>query len=340
MACHVDCFTGEKIADESNTRKILKRNKALPIHPILIVIFLITAFSEPAQSQTDIDGLFMEKNFFCIGPTVGHSSWKEYWEGSNKRENLNLGTVSTTTAMVMGNYGVTDNLNILFGVPYIKTKASSGQLAGQKGFQDLSLFVKWAAAEKQIGKGLLKAIVIAGVSTPLSNYTPDMLPVSIGLKSKTAMLRLMADYQVNNWFGTLSGTYNFRSNVELDRNTYYTTQMHYTNEVRMPDAAYFNVRAGYRSSTWIIEAFADKWNTLGGFDITKNNMPFISNKMNATRVGLHLKYETGFINGLSFVADAGTTIAGRNIGKSTNYGGGIFYIMDFSQKKKEPVAPL
>ncbi len=290
---------------------------------------------QAANAQTDIDGLMMQKNFFCIGPTIGYSSWKNYWEGTNKRNNANLGTVSTTTAMVMGNYGVTHKLNLLFGLPYIKTKASAGQLAGQKGLQDLSLFVKWVAKEKHIGNGHLKAIVIGGLSTPVSNYTADLLPLSIGLKSKTAMLRLMADYEIGNWFATASGTYNFRNNVTLDRNTYYTTHIHYTDEVKMPDATYFNIRAGYRSSTWIVEAIADKWTTLGGFDITKNNMPFISNKMNATKLGVHIKYDTDFVNGLSFIADASTTVAGRNVGQSTGFSGGVFYILDFSKKQKE-----
>ncbi len=303
------------------------------------IFIILTAFfylnDADVWAQTDIDGLFMQKNFFCVGPTIGKSSWKNYWEGTNKRENLNLGTVSSTAAMIMGNYGITDKLNVLFGLPYIKTKASAGQLAGQNGLQDASLFVKWVAKEWHIGKGHLKAITIGGLSTPVSNYTADLLPLSIGLKSKTAMVRLMADYEIGNWFATASGTYNFRSNAELDRDTYFTTEMHYTNEIKMPDATYFNIRAGYRSSTWIIEAIADKWTTLGGFDITKNNMPFPSNKMNATRVGLHVKYDTDFVNGLSFVADAGTTVAGRNVGQSTNFGGGIFYILDFTKKKKE-----
>lgn len=299
---------------------------------IAIGLFFI---SIAASAQTDIDGLLMQKGFFCVGPTAGKSSWKKYWEGTNKRDNANLGTVSTTAYMLMGNYGVTNKLNVLFGLPYIKTKASAGQLAGQKGLQDLSLFVKWVAKEKHIGKGHLKGIVIGGYSTPTSNYTPDLLPLSIGLKSKTAMLRLMADYETGNWFATVSGTYNFRNNVTLDRNTYFTTEMHYTDEVKMPDATYFNLRAGYRSSTWIIEAIADKWTTINGFDITKNNMPFISNKMNATKLGMHIKYDTDFVNGLSFVADGFTTIAGRNVGQASGFSGGIFYIFDLGKKEKK-----
>ena len=56
-----------------------------------------------------------------------HSSWKNYWEGTLKRDNLNLGRVSTNAYSVMGNYGVTRKLNLLFSLPYIKTKASAGR---------------------------------------------------------------------------------------------------------------------------------------------------------------------------------------------------------------------
>jgi hypothetical protein len=176
---------------------------------------------------------------------------------------------------------------------------------------------------------------MGGFSAPTTNYYIDLMPLAIGMHSKTGQIRLMADYQTGNCFATLSGTYMLRSNVTLDRNTYFTTEMHYTNEVKMPDANDVNFRIGYRSSTWIIEAIADKFTTLGGFDITKNNMPFISNQMNATKLGMHIKYDTDFINGLSFVADANTTVAGRNIGQSSSFGGGIFYIFDLSKKKKK-----
>lgn len=311
------------------------KKKYYPIHTITGIVICLLLFNKTTVAQTDIDGLLMQKNFFCVGPTAGTSSWKNYWEGTFKRDNANLGTVSSTSAMIMGNYGITDKLNVLFGLPYIKTKASAGNLKGQKGLQDLSLWVKWVAKEKHIGKGSLKAILIGGYSAPVSNYYIDLMPLAIGMHSKTGHFRLMADYELGNWFATLSGTYMLRSNVTLDRNTYYTTEMHYTDEVKMPDANYFNFRIGYRSSTWIVEAIADKFTTLGGFDITKNNMPFVSNNMDATKLGLHIKYDTDFVNGLSFVADANTTVAGRNIGQSSSFGGGVFYILDFSKKKKD-----
>ncbi|HQY12621.1 MAG TPA: hypothetical protein PK133_10430 [Ferruginibacter sp.] len=300
---------------------------------LLLLLFISGTFLQRSFAQTDIDGLMMQKNFFCVGPTAGYSSFKNYWEGTLKRDNLNMGRVSATNFMIMGNYGITNRLNVLFGLPYIKTKASAGQMAGQKGLQDLSLWVKWVGYEKHIAKGDLQAIIIGGYSTPVSNYSPDILPLSIGLHSRAATIRLMADYQRGHWFGTASYSYVARNNVKLDRYTYYTTEMHYSNEVRMPDASQWNFRAGYRSEVLIAELVFNKWTTLGGFDIPRNGMPFVSNKMNATSIGINAKYETP-LNGLSIVANGSTTLAGRNVGQSTGFNAGIFYIFDLSRKKK------
>ena len=308
--------------------------KLLTMKKIFLIPILIAFTSLACLSQTDIDGIMMEKNAFCIGPMFGYSSWKNYWEGTLKRENLNLGTLSTQMYSVMGNYGITNKLNVLFGLPYVKTKASAGQLNGQEGVQDLSLWVKWKPFSKKIASGRLSLIAIGGYSFPISDYTADFLPMSIGLESKNLSLRGMADYQRGSWFGTISGTYVRRSNIELDRTSYYTTEMHYTNEVKMPDAASFNVRAGYRDKGLIAEAVFDHWNTLGGFDITRNNMPFPSNEMDMSRIGFNFKYDMPFLPQLSVTGNVMTTIGGRNVGQATGFNAGIFYVIDFSKKKK------
>jgi Putative MetA-pathway of phenol degradation len=285
-------------------------------------------------AQTDIDAIMMEKNAFCVGPLYSYSSWKNYWEGSLKRDNQNLGRVSTQQFAVMGNYGLTRKINLLFNVPYIKTKASAGTLHGLNGLQDLSLFVKWRPIQKKLGDGRLSIFAIGGISAPLSNYTADFLPLSIGLRSKTASARLMADYQKGNLFVTGSATYVLRDNIEIDRTAYYTTEPHLTNEVEMPDASNFNFRAGFRNHRLIAEAVINNWTTLGGFDITRNNMPFPSNKMNATAAGVNIKYVLPSLPQLSIVAGGNTIIAGRNIGQSTTVYGSFFYVLDLSRKTK------
>jgi len=288
-----------------------------------------------ANGQTDVDAIMMNKKVLCIGGVYSHSSWRDYWEGDFKRNNPNLGTVTTQSYSVMGSYGITNKLNFLFNLPYIQTKASAGTLKKMKGIQDLSLMLKWMPFLKHIGgKGIISAYAIGGVSFPTTNYVADFLPLSIGMRSKTASIRLMADYQLGHFFATASGIYVYRSNIEIDRNAYYTTQLNYTNKVEMPDATGYNVRAGYRSDTWVAEGVVENSTTLGGFDIRKNDMPFPSNKMKATQAGVNIKYTIHAVPGLEVLGGYRFTIHARNMGQATTVYGGIFYIINFSGRNK------
>lgn len=299
-----------------------------------LIIFSIFIFHQ-SHAQTDLDAIMMEKNAFCVGPRYDYSSWKNYWEGTLKRDNQNLGKVSTQMYNFMGAYGVTRKLNLLFNVPYVTTKASSGTLHGDRGIQDLSLFIKWRAIQKRFGDGRLSIFGIAGVSVPLANYQADYLPLAIGLRSKTASARVMADYQQGKLFATASATYVLRDNITIDRTSYYTTEEHNSNEVEMPDAASFNFRAGYRSLWLIAEGVINNWTTLGGFDITRNNMPFPSNRMNITTAGINIKYRLHSLPQLSIVGGCNTTIAGRNVGQATTIYGSLFYVFDLGKKDKD-----
>ncbi|MES1159193.1 MAG: hypothetical protein ABUM51_00405 [Bacteroidota bacterium] len=288
------------------------------------------------RAQTDEDAIMMAKNNFCVGGTYMYNSWDHYWEGKFKRNNQNLGTVSTQMFGLMGTYGVSKKFNVLVNAPYVWTHATAGTLHGMHGVQDLSLWLKWLAVEQNVGKGVLSFYALGGGSIPLTNYQADFLPLAIGLHSKTLSGRIMVDYQLGNFFATASGTYTYRSNIKIDRTSYYTTEIHYTNEVDMPDMTAFNVRIGYRSERWIIEAVGMKMTTLGGFDIRKNDMPFPSNKMNSTMVGAHAKYNFKAVEGLSLTGGGNYTVAGRDVGQATAFDIGVFYILDFSHKKVKP----
>ena len=115
--------------------------------------------------------------------------------------------------------------------------------------------------------------------------------------------------------------------------------MHYTNEVEMPDGANFNFRAGFRNHRLIAEAVVNNWTTLGGFDITRNNMPFPSNRMNATSVGVNFKYVLPPLPQLSIVAGGNTIVAGRNMGQATTVYGSFFYVFNLSHKTKPSDQP-
>lgn len=295
---------------------------------------MVVVCATSAAAQTAFDAIMMNKNQFCSGLEYAHSSWDEYWEGTLKRTNENLGTVTTQSVMYMANYGITDDLNIMAGLPYIWTKASAGTLSGLNGFQDVSAFVKWRALKKQFGKNKFSLFLIGGVSTPATDYVADYQPLALGLGSTNFIGRAMIDYQRGRFTATASGAYIRRNNIEIDKVDYYTTRLHFTNEVEMPDAAQYQFRTGFRGKYLLAEALLTNWTTLGGFDITRNNMPFPSNRMNATMAGIALKYTLPVHTNLSFVGGGNYTLAGRNMGKATAFNVGAFYAFYFSKKDK------
>jgi hypothetical protein len=281
-----------------------------------------------AKSQTADDAIMMGKKQWCNGLTYMNSSWKDYWEGTTKRENKNLGTVSTQSVMFMSTYGITNNLNAIVSIPYIWTHASAGTLHGLKGFQDIEMDIKYQFYSTKLGKNSnLSFFAVGGLSTPLQKYENDFLPMSIGLGSTNISGRLTADYQNGIFFATASSAYEWRSDVTIDRTSYYTDEIHYTNKVDMPNQLNSNLFVGIRKPNLIVQAQLLNMYTFGGFDIRKNDMPFASNQMNMTSVGGHVKYFFSFLPNLAVVADADFTIAGRNVGQSQMYSGGLYYVV-------------
>lgn len=277
-------------------------------------------------SQTETDGLFMAKNNFCGGLVAGFSQWNQYWEGSNLRINENIGTVSSKSLMMMGNYGINTKTNAIFTLPYIQNQASAGTLIGQQGIQDLNIYLKRELVAKNYQGWLSSLNGVVGVGLPMVNYVADYLPLSIGMKSQTATARLMLDVQKKQFFFTASVFGMARRNIQIDRDAYYTTKMIYSNTVQMPTINGYNIRTGWRKDPdHYIEFVLDGMNTVGGFDIRRNDMPFPSNNMDAVRLGLNIKWGIPRVNGLGVIAMAGQTIAGRNVGMSQNAAAGFVY---------------
>ena len=290
-----------------------------------ICLFILLLCFDTTRAQTASDAIMMNKYQWCSGVDYTYSQWNEYWEGTYKRSNANIGTVTTQAVSVMSNYGITDKLNVMAGVPYIWTHASAGTLHGMEGLQDLSLYLKWKPLTFPVANGKLSFFAIGGLSTPVSNYVIDFLPMSIGLGSTTVSGRLMAYYRKGIFFVRASGAYVWRSNVTLDRTAYYTTSLHNTNEVEMPDVALFNGAIGIYKKYLIAEAMVDNQTTLGGFDMRKNDMPFPSNKMDQTSVGVHVKYTLPFYTHVSANLGSSYVVAGRNVGQATTLNVGVFY---------------
>src|SRR3989449_10347553 len=107
------------------------------------VLLVIVPLAASARAQTIDDGLLMPSGALGTGSFYAHESWSQYWEGSLRRDNGNIGTLTTQTVTWVAGYGVTDRLSVIAMVPYVRTHATQGPLHGMHGLQDITLAAKY-----------------------------------------------------------------------------------------------------------------------------------------------------------------------------------------------------
>ncbi|MCY1021106.1 transporter [Pyxidicoccus sp. MSG2] len=283
----------------------------------------------------------MPKNDFCTGFMYTHEQWSSYWEGELKRDNENIGRLTTRNLMWIGNYGLHDRVNVIAAVPYVWTRASQGTLHGMEGLQDFSLAVKGNFFKQQFEGGWFNAFAGAAFSMPMSDYAPDFYPLSLGTSTYNLSGRLTASLRLaQGWYLTGSGAYTWRSNTSLDRAAYYTDgQLFLTDDVQMPDMVDFVASVGYLQNGLQVELHYLRQNTLGGGDIRRQDMPFVSNRMNFSKVGAMISYFLPGLSGLALRGGADLTVSGRNVGASTALTAGLLYTFHLSSNAGNPGSP-
>ena len=280
-------------------------------------------------SQTADDGALMPRRMLSSGVVFTRDSWDHYWEGTLKRQNGNIGTLITQSVTWVSAYGVTDRLSVMVALPYIWTEASQGTLHGMRGIQDLTVAAKYRLYTEATRHGAISAFIAGAAALPMSDYTPDFLPLSIGTAGGRASGRLTLGLQSNAWwFARASAAYTWCSNVTLDRAAYYTDgQLYMTNEVAMPNVIDYSLSAGVTRGRWRIPVALVQQRTLGGGDIRRQDMPFVSNRMDFTRIDGAVMY--ALPKDFSVRVGAGHVLAGRNVGQSTTLSAGMFYAFQF-----------
>lgn len=292
----------------------------------------MVSLAVPVRAQTIDDGIMMAEGTLFVGNLYTHDSWNEYWEGTLKRDNGNIGTVTTRTNVWFANYGVTNRLNVLAMVPYVWTEPSQGVLRGMRGFQDITLAGKYRLVEKpSTTVGSLRAIAVGSAGIPLTDYTPDYYPLSIGSGSRRVSGRFTMDLQAaNGWFATGSTAYTWRAAVTLDRPYYFTEgRLFLTDEVDMPNVFEHAVMTGY-ARRGVMAAFSfSQQRTLGGDDIRRQDMPFVSNRMNFSKVGGMVIAPVPRLRNLMFQVAYAYTVEGRNVGQASTLTTGLMYRLPF-----------
>jgi hypothetical protein len=300
-----------------------------------IVFSLAVLAAGNALAQTVDDGIMLAKGTLFAGQIYTHDDWDEYWEGALKRSNGNIGTLTTQSNHWFGNYALTDRLNVIATLPYVWTRASQGVLHEMHGVQDLTLGGKysvWEVPGSPIGS--IKAIGVLSGSLPLTDYTPDFLPLSIGSGSKRVTARAVFTAQTaSGFFVDATSAYTWRAHVTLDRPYYFTMeQLFFTDEVPMPRVAEVGVTSGYNKHGLKAQGMVTTQRTRGGGDIRRQDMPFVSNRMNFSKAGGLVMYEIPKLGGLAGLFSYAYTFEGRNVGQSTTMSVGLMYRVRLSTR--------
>jgi hypothetical protein len=301
--------------------------KQRPAQRVLRTLVAVACLAGPVDAQIVEDGVVLRQGELLTGNLYSYDQWDEYWEGALKRSNGNIGEISTRTNVWYAAYGIGNRLNVLVTVPYVWTKASQGVLHGSQGFQDVTVSGKFTAFQHAGSAGTLRAIGVVSVGGPLSEYGVELLPLSIGMGSKRVSWRGTMNYHTRSgWYLNGSSAYTWRSQVQLDRPYFFTDgEFVVSDQVDMPNAWEFGGSAGYMGGRLMTEVFFSQLRTLGGGDIRRQDMPLVSNRMNATRAGamvMHPIPKAGFLEGYYGIA---RTLNGRNVGQSTTVTAGLLY---------------
>jgi hypothetical protein len=295
----------------------------------------LVLLAAPVRAQTIDDGVMVAGRELLTGNSYTFDTWDEYWEGVLKRTNANIGTITTKVNVWHANYGLADRLNVIGMVPYVWTTPSQGVLHGFQGFQDLTLALKWKAIERSSSSlGSLGAFAVVSAGIPLTDYNPELLPLSIGLGSTRVSWRGTVNYHMpSGWFINESAAYSWRSQVQLDRPYFFTgDEFTMSDRADMPNAVDHVASAGYMKPRLMLAAFLSQQFTLGGGDIRRQDMPFVSNRMNFSKAGVMAMLPIPKTGGFEVQASVAQTFAGRNVGRATTLTAGLLYRFNGSNR--------
>ena len=174
---------------------------------------------------------------------------------------------------------------------------------------------------------MIRRLMVLTLTTVLAIGSPiALMPASAQAPSVGSLLSIPVVGTVTAPFaGTFAGTAAItgRSNIEIDRNFYYTDKAYYTNEVEMYDLFDWGGFIGFYNKHIHADLGVTGMNTLGGIDIPRQLMPFPNYNMDAMRVGASAHWFMQKPKGLGIIANAGYTISGRNVGQALSFGGGL-----------------
>ncbi len=295
-----------------------------------IAVLSLGALS-PVVAQTPSDAIMMKQRELCFALVYDHGSWDQYWEGAYLRSNQTVATLTRQMVMPMVAIGVLDKLNLLVGVPYVKTESSEpngGKFQGAQGFQDLSVAVKYEMLNKQLGKGKLAVLGTGGYATPITNYLSDYRPYSIGNGTNEFSLRGITQYKLDKGlYARAAVAYLFRGQTKAERDYYYNNGSFYTAWMDVPDAWEVNGVIGIwmLENSLKLEVSYYGLKSTGGDDVRPYNAAQPTNNVQFDQLEFSGQWYIKQVKGVGVLAYYNQVVNGRNWGKFSSFGVGGTY---------------
>lgn len=282
---------------------------------VLILTILCPFLSLKAQSP--VNGFMQKKGNGSVVLSHNFESYNSVFLVPEKITGVPIfNKITINSTSVYGTYGLSDKLNIVLNVPYIKAQGAASEAVlnnlnyrnTQSGLQDVSAYLKYKALTVNREKVAFNLIGAVGVKTPLGNYTVDeglQSIVSIGNRATSVNALMIGLLRSNSGlFASGQAGYCLRNG-------------------QVPNAFMSEFKAGLIQPHFYFDAFIANQTSLSGTDILAEGFEgfFPSTKVNYTRIGLNVFVPIYKQFGLC--AGSSTYIDGRNLGQSTSYYGAI-----------------
>lgn len=282
----------------------------------ILTIFLLFV-SHFAFAQSPVNGFMQRKGHGSVVLSHNFESYNSVFLVPKKITGVPIfNDIKVNSTSVYTTYGLSDKLNLVLNVPYIKAEGAASEQVlknlnytnTQSGLQDVSIYVKYKALTVESDKRTFNLVGAVGVKTPLGDYSVDdglQSIVAIGNRATSVNVLAIGLLRDNSGF-FMSGQagYCLRNN-------------------QVPDAVMSELKIGLIKPRLYADVLIANQTSLSGTDILADGFQgfFPSTRVNYTRIGLNIFVPIYRQFGLC--TGANTYIDGRNLGQSTSYYGAI-----------------
>ncbi len=267
-----------------------------------LVAALAAAAAPPSLAATSIDGFFPERGDGDLVLSYTAESYDEFWVGDQKVSDPGVGEVETASRSLWGRLGITDDLALIFNLPYVDADSDGLGGFGDSGFQDLAALLSWRALASQCEGSRHTLALAAGARTPIEDYEAN-LPVDLGDGSTDALARLVYQFERGGFYFVQMVGYELRGGD-------------------VPDGAPLQTTLGYSFGRATASLYYALYRADGGTDIGPG-VTFPSNEDEYDRWGASIYVHARQRLGVS--AAAFDTLDGRNSGDTRGLSIGLVY---------------